>query len=53
LGGEDEYLKIIDTEVQRCRRIVEGLLELLAPKSGHKAAADITVDASAGTALFR
>ncbi len=41
LGEEDEYLKIIDTEVQRCRRIVEGLLDFSRPKSGHKAAADI------------
>ena len=41
LGEEDEYLKIIDTEVQRCRRIVEGLLDFSRPKSGHKAASDI------------
>src|SRR6266481_1820645 len=40
-GEEDEYLKIIDTEVQRCRRIVEGLLDFSRPKSGHKAASDI------------
>src|SRR5712691_4760609 len=38
---QDEYLKIIDTEVQRCRRIVEGLLDFSRPKSGHKAASDI------------
>jgi PAS domain S-box-containing protein len=30
--GDDEYLKIIDTEVQRCRRIVEGLLDFSRPK---------------------
>jgi len=37
-GERDEYLKIIDTEVQRCRRIVEGLLDFSRPKkSGHKA----------------
>src|SRR6266542_5679430 len=37
-GQQDEYLKIIDTEVQRCRRIVEGLLDFSRPKqSGHKA----------------
>src|SRR2546422_179715 len=42
-GEEDEYLKIIDTEVQRCRRIVEGLLDFSRPnkQSGHKAPADI------------
>src|SRR5260370_10395297 len=38
---QDEYLKIIDTEVQRCRRIVEGLLDFSRPKTGHKAASDI------------
>ncbi|HVH09040.1 MAG TPA: ATP-binding protein [Gemmatimonadales bacterium] len=32
--GYDEYLKIIDTEVQRCRRIVESLLEFSRPKGG-------------------
>src|SRR6266545_4439330 len=31
-GQQDEYLKIIDTEVQRCRRIVEGLLDFSRPK---------------------
>src|SRR6266511_1940539 len=41
-GEQDEYLKIIDTEVQRCRRIVEGLLDFSRPKqSGHKTPADI------------
>ena len=41
-GEQDEYLKIIDTEVQRCRRIVEGLLDFSRPKqSAHKTAADI------------
>jgi two-component system NtrC family sensor kinase len=42
-GEEDEYLKIIDTEVQRCRRIVEGLLDFSRPnkQSGHKAPAEI------------
>ncbi len=42
-GEQDEYLKIIDTEVQRCRRIVEGLLDFSRPnkQSGHKAPADI------------
>src|SRR5436189_1309311 len=41
-GAQEEYLRIIDTEVQRCRRIVDGLLDLSRPKqSAHKAAADI------------
>ena len=41
-GEHDEYLKIIDTEVQRCRRIVEGLLDFSRPKkSGHKGTSDI------------
>src|SRR5258706_11846838 len=42
-GEQDEYLKTIDTEVQRCRRIVEGLLDFSRPnkQSGHKSPADI------------
>src|SRR5467141_5105429 len=41
-GEQDEYLHIIDTEVQRCRRIVDGLLDFSRPKqSGHKTAGDI------------
>src|SRR5712691_7720861 len=40
--GQEEYLHIVDTEVQRCRRIVEGLLDFSRPKkSGHKVSADI------------
>ena len=40
--GQEEYLHIIDTEVQRCRRIVEGLLDFSRPKqSRHKTASDI------------
>src|SRR6267378_5677913 len=40
--GQEEYLHIIDTEVQRCRRIVDGLLDFSRPKkSGHKASSDI------------
>jgi PAS domain S-box-containing protein len=35
-GAQDEYLKIIDTEVQRCRRIVDGLLDFSRPKTGNK-----------------
>ncbi len=37
----DEYLKIIDTEVQRCRRIVESLLEFSRPKAGEKKQVDV------------
>jgi two-component system NtrC family sensor kinase len=35
--AQQEYLHIIDTEVQRCRRIVDGLLDFSRPKkTGHK-----------------
>ncbi|HEX4599746.1 MAG TPA: ATP-binding protein [Gemmatimonadales bacterium] len=37
----DEYLKIIDTELQRCRRIVETLLDFSRPKSGEKKRGDV------------
>ncbi|HYT04104.1 MAG TPA: ATP-binding protein [Gemmatimonadales bacterium] len=37
----DEYLKIIDTEVQRCRRIVDSLLAFSRPKSGEKKRVDV------------
>ena len=36
LQNVQEYLKIIDTEVQRCRRIVEGLLDFARMKTGEK-----------------
>jgi len=39
--AQEEYLRIIDTEVQRCRRIVDGLLDFSRPKSGHKATTDL------------
>jgi two-component system NtrC family sensor kinase len=39
--GFAEYLKIIDTEVQRCRRIVDGLLALSRPKTGEKRRVDV------------
>jgi two-component system, NtrC family, sensor kinase len=40
--AQEEYLRIIDTEVQRCRRIVEGLLDFSRPKkTGHKAPSEI------------
>ena len=34
--GVEEYLKIIDAEVQRCRRIVDGLLDFARMKTGEK-----------------
>jgi two-component system NtrC family sensor kinase len=40
-AGFEEYLKIIDTEVQRCRRIVDGLLDLSRPKTGQKQRVDV------------
>src|ERR1051325_4152086 len=39
--GYDEYLKIIDGEGQRCRRIVESLLDFSRPKGGHKKLQDV------------
>src|SRR5437763_8746073 len=39
--GYDEYLKIIDTEVQRCRRIVARLLDFSRPKGGDKKPTDV------------
>jgi len=39
--GNDEYLKIIDAEVQRCRRIVESLLDFSRPKGVDKAPTDV------------
>jgi two-component system NtrC family sensor kinase len=37
----EEYLNIIDAEVQRCRRIVDGLLDLSRPKTGEKRQSDL------------
>jgi two-component system NtrC family sensor kinase len=39
--ASEEYLKIIDTEVQRCRRIVDGLLDFSRPKTGQKRDVDL------------
>jgi len=40
--AQEEYLRIVETEVQRCRRIVDGLLDFSRPKpSAPKAPADI------------
>ncbi len=40
-AGFEEYLNIIDAEVQRCRRIVDGLLDLSRPKTGEKRRVDV------------
>jgi two-component system NtrC family sensor kinase len=37
----EEFLKIIDTEVQRCRRIVDGLLDFARPKAGATKAVNV------------
>jgi two-component system, NtrC family, sensor kinase len=37
----EEYFKIIDTEVQRCRRIVESLLDFSRPKAGQMQRVDV------------
>ena len=37
----DEYTRIIDDEVQRCKRIIESLLTFSRPKSGDKARTDV------------
>src|SRR6058998_4047827 len=37
----DEYLKIVDAEVQRCRRIVDSLLDFSRPRSGDKRQVDV------------
>src|SRR5213083_131777 len=39
--AQEEYLKIIDTEVQRCRRIVDSLLDFSRPRSGEKRQVDV------------
>src|SRR6058998_2385710 len=39
--AQEEYLRIVDTEVQRCRRIVEGLLDFSRPKAGDKKPTDV------------
>jgi len=40
-GASDEYLEIIDKEVQRCRRIVDRLLDFSRPRTGEKRVVDI------------
>jgi len=40
-AGVEEYLKIVDAEVQRCKRIVEGLLDYSRPKKAAKSDVDV------------
>ncbi len=40
-AGVAEYVKIMDAEVQRCKHIVEGLLDVSRPRSGAKAPTDV------------
>ena len=40
-SGVEEYLKIVDAEVQRCKRIVEGLLDYSRPKKAAKSGVDV------------
>jgi two-component system NtrC family sensor kinase len=37
----DEYLRIMDAEVERCKRIVNNLLDLARPRGGAKAPVDV------------
>ena len=39
--AHQEYLKIVDTEVQRCRRIVDSLLDFSRSRSGDKRLVDV------------
>jgi two-component system NtrC family sensor kinase len=40
-NAHQEYLKIVDTEVQRCRRIVDSLLDFSRSRSGDKRLVDV------------
>ena len=40
-AGADEYLQLIDKEVDRCSRIVDGLLDFSRPKETSKAVVDV------------
>jgi two-component system NtrC family sensor kinase len=48
--SSEEYLRIIDTEVQRCRRIVDGLLDFSRPRTGEKR--DVEINAVIDQTLF-
>jgi two-component system NtrC family sensor kinase len=49
-AGIEEYLRIVDTEVQRCKRIVEGLLDYSRPKKA--ALAPVAVNTVVEETLF-
>ena len=40
-AGQQDYLKLIDDEVHRCKRIVDTLLDFSRPKPSQKAAVDV------------
>src|SRR5512135_1670515 len=48
--GIEEYLKIVDSEVQRCKRIVEGLLDYSRPKKA--ATAPVRINTVVEETLF-
>ncbi|MFP5354407.1 MAG: two-component system sensor histidine kinase NtrB [Gemmatimonadota bacterium] len=58
-GGADvpeqagEFLRIIDSEVQRCKRIIDGLLDFSRPRSADKALASINDVVEQSTFLVR
>ena len=39
--GFSDYLRIIDSEVHRCKRIIDGLLDFSRPKAGDKTPVDV------------
>ncbi len=41
IQGFDDYLRIIDTEVHRCKRIIDGLLDFSRPKAATKGPVDV------------
>lgn len=41
--GFNDYLRIIDSEVHRCKRIIDGLLDFSRPKAATKTAVDVNV----------
>jgi two-component system NtrC family sensor kinase len=43
LQAVGEYLNIMDSEVERCKRIVNGLLDLSRPRGGEKKLTDVNV----------
>ena len=41
IQGFDDYLRIIDSEVHRCKRIIDGLLDFSRPKAATKGPVDV------------